>query len=56
MGEFGRISGGQVPKSEDASNREHLKQVGEDIRHERIAGRFAKAHRKRPWWKFWARR
>ena len=55
MSEFGRSGGGQLPH-EEGSTSEHFKQVGEDVRHEREAERVAKAHPKRPWWKFWAKR
>jgi hypothetical protein len=39
-----------------AAQREHLKEVGVDLHHEREGERVAKAHPKRPWWKFWAKR
>jgi hypothetical protein len=55
MSEFGR-SGPQLPHDE-ASQKEHLKEVEEDLHHEHEAERVAKAHpkRERPWWKFWAK-
>jgi hypothetical protein len=55
MSEFGR-SGPQLPRNE-ASQKEHLKEVEEDLHHEHEAARVAKAHPKtgRPWWKFWAK-
>jgi hypothetical protein len=42
---------------DEAAQKEHLKEVGEDLQHEHEAGRVAKAHPKigRPWWKFWAK-
>jgi hypothetical protein len=42
---------------EEASQKEHLKEVEEDLHHEHEAERVAKAHPKteRPWWKFWAK-
>lgn len=56
MSEFGR-AGGPLPHDE-ASQKEHLVEVGEDLHHEHEAERVAQAHptRERPWWKFWARR
>jgi len=54
MGDWGRASGDRVPHDE-ASTREHFKEVGEDIRREREAERIEKAHRTRPWWKFWVK-
>ena len=55
MGEFGR-SGPQLPHDE-ASQKEHLKEVEEDLHHEHEAERVARAHPKieRPWWKFRAK-
>jgi hypothetical protein len=55
VGEFGR-SGPQLPHDK-ASQKEHLKEVEEDLRHEHEAERVAKPHPKteRPWWKFWAK-
>lgn len=53
MSEFGR-SGPPLPHNE-ASQKEHLKEVEEDLHHEREAERVAKAHPERPWWKFWAK-
>jgi len=55
MSEFGRSGGGQVPH-EEASTEEHFNQVGDAIRRDREADKVAKAHRKRPWWKFWGKR
>jgi hypothetical protein len=56
MGEFGRGAGGQLPH-EEASTREHFKQVEESIRHEHEADQIAKDQpKKRPWWKFWITR
>ena len=55
MSEFGYAGGGQAPH-EEGSTREHFKQLEEDIHHEREADRFARAHPKRPWWKFWGKR
>jgi uncharacterized phage-associated protein len=54
MSEWGR-GGGQVPRNE-AAQREHLKEVQEDLQRDREAERVAKAHHKRPWWKFWGKR
>jgi hypothetical protein len=55
VSEFGR-SGSQLPH-DGASQKEHLKEVGEDLHHELEAERVAKAHPKTepPWWKFWAK-
>ena len=55
MGEFGR-SGPQFPHDE-ASQKEHLKEVEEDLHNAREAERVVNAHPKteRPWWKFWAK-
>ena len=53
VSEFGR-SGSQLPHDE-ASQKEHLKEVREDLHHEHEAEHIAKAHPKRPWWKFWAK-
>jgi uncharacterized phage-associated protein len=53
VSEFGR-SGSWLPHDE-AAEKEHLKEVGEDLRHEHEAERVAKAHPKRPWWKFWVK-
>ena len=55
MSEFGYAGGGQAPH-EEGSTREHFNQLEEDLHHEREADRFAKAHPKRPWWKFWGKR
>ena len=55
MSEFGYAGGGQAPHEEE-STREHFMQVEEDLRHEREADKLAKAHPKRPWWKFWGKR
>ena len=55
MSEWSRIGGGWLPHDE-ASTKEHFKVVGDDVRHEREAERVGKAHRKRPWWKFWSKR
>ena len=41
---------------EEASTEEHFNQVGDAIRRDREADKVAKAHRKRPWWKFWGKR
>jgi hypothetical protein len=54
MSEWGR-GGGQVPRNE-AAQREHLKEVQEDLQRDRQADRVAKAHHKRPWWQFWRSR
>jgi hypothetical protein len=54
MGEFGR-SGGPLPH-DSASTEEHFKELEEDLHHEREGERVAKAHPKRRWWKFWAKR
>ena len=43
-------------KRDEASTREHFKEVEEGVRHDRQAEQVAKAHRKRPWWKFWGKR
>ena len=51
VSEFGR-SGPQLPHDE-ASQKEHLKELEEDLHHEREGERVAKAQRKRPWWRFW---
>jgi hypothetical protein len=51
MGEFGR-SGGPLPHDR-ASTEEHFEK---DLYHEREGERAAKAHPKRPWWRFWAKR
>jgi hypothetical protein len=42
---------------DEAAQKEHLKDVGEDLRHEHEAERVAKSHPKtgRPWWKFWVK-
>jgi hypothetical protein len=55
VSEFGR-SGPQLPHDE-ASQKEHLREVEEDLHHEHEADRVAKAHSTtdRPWWKFWAK-
>ena len=55
MGDWGRSGGERIPHDE-ASTKEHFEEVAHDIRHDREADRIAKAHRTRPWWKFWARR
>jgi hypothetical protein len=55
MSEWSRSSGAWLPHDE-ASTKEHFEEVADDIRHERAAGRVVKAHRPRPWWKFWAKR
>jgi len=55
MGDWGWIGGPQLPH-EEASTSEHFKEVGEDVRGEREAERIAKAHPKRPRWKFWGKR
>jgi hypothetical protein len=54
MSEFGR-SGGRAPQDK-ASTSEHFKEMAEDVRHDREAHRVAKARRRRPWWKVWAKR
>ena len=54
MGEFGR-SGGPLPHDR-ASTEEHFKELEEDLHHEREGERVAKAHPKRAWWRFWAKR
>ena len=54
MSEFGR-SGGQLPNNE-ASQREHFREVGEDIRRERELDKIEAPKRERPWWRFWRRR
>jgi hypothetical protein len=54
MSEFGR-TGPQLP-NEEAAQREHFKEVEEDLRLDHEANRVAKAGHKPPWWKFWARR
>ena len=54
MSEFGRW-GGRLPHDR-ASTEEHFKELEEDLHHEREGERVAKAHPKRPWWKFWAKR
>jgi hypothetical protein len=54
MTEFGR-TGGPLPHN-PASVSEHQKEFAEDLHQEREAERFAKAHPKRPWWRFWAKR
>ena len=38
------------------STEEHFKEIEEDLHHEGEAERVAKAHPKRAWWKFWAKR
>jgi hypothetical protein len=54
VSEFGR-SGPWLPHDE-ASEKERLKEVREDLHHEQEAKRVAKAHPKtEPWWKFWAK-
>jgi len=55
VSEFGR-SGPWLPHDE-AAQKEHLEEVGEDLRHEREAERVATSHPKtgRPWWKFWVK-
>ena len=55
MSEWSRIGGGWLPHDE-ASTKEHFKEVGEDVRQEREAERVGKAHRKHPGWKFWSKR
>jgi hypothetical protein len=50
VSEWGR-GGGQVPRNE-AAQREHLKEVQEDLQRDREAERVAKARHKRPWWQF----
>jgi hypothetical protein len=55
MSEWSRIGGGWLPHDE-ASTKEHFKEVEEDLRRDHEANRVAKAGHKRPWWKFWARR
>jgi hypothetical protein len=55
MGEFGRSARGELPEG-DASVREHFEQVGDAVRHEREADRVAKERRRRPSWRFWAKR
>ena len=55
MGDWGWIGGPQLPH-EEASTSEHFKEVGEDVSRERESEHIAKAHRKRPWWKFWSKR
>lgn len=55
MSEWSRSSGQQLPHEEHAT-REHFEQVGDDIHRAREADRVAKAHRRRPWWKFWSKR
>jgi hypothetical protein len=42
---------------DEAAQKEHLEEVGEDLRHEREAERVATSHPKtgRPWWKFWVK-
>jgi hypothetical protein len=52
MSEWSRIGGGWLPHDE-ASTKEHFKEVGEDVRHERDAAHVAKADHKRRWWQFW---
>jgi len=54
MSEWGRV-GGPVPRNE-AAQREHLKEVQEDLQWDREADRVVKAHAKRSWWKFWSKR
>ncbi|HET9248953.1 MAG TPA: hypothetical protein VFP13_03305 [Actinomycetota bacterium] len=54
MSEFGR-SGGQLPHDE-ASTREHFKEMEEDLHHEREGERAAEKHPRRPWWRLWAKR
>ena len=49
MGEFGR-TGPQLPH-EEAAQREHFKEVDEDLRHDREADRVAKGHVTRPRWR-----
>jgi len=55
MSDWGRSSGERTPHDE-ASTKEHFEEVAHDIRRDREADRIARAHRIRPWWKFWARR
>ena len=55
MSDWGRASGERIPHDE-ASTKEHFEEVAEDIRKEREAERFEKAHRTRPRWKVWAKR
>jgi hypothetical protein len=55
VSEWSRSSGASVPH-EEASTREHFKEVGEDIRRARESEKVARAGRKRPWWAFWRRR
>lgn len=54
MSDWGRASGERIPHDE-ASTKEHFNEVADDIRKEREAERIEKAHRTRPWWKFWAK-
>jgi hypothetical protein len=54
MSDWGRSGGERIPHDE-AATKEHFKEVADDIRQEREAERFEKAHRTRPWWKFWAK-
>ena len=54
MGEFGR-SGPQLHHDE-AAQREHLKEVQEDLQREHEADPVVRASHKWPWWRFWARR
>jgi uncharacterized phage-associated protein len=54
-GAFGYPGWGTQPHDED-SVREHLNQVEETVRHDRQADKVAKAHHRRPWWKFWEKR
>jgi hypothetical protein len=47
---------GDAMPRDAASQREHLKQVEEGLRHEHEADQAALAQRgKPPWWKFWTR-
>jgi hypothetical protein len=55
MSEFSVMGLGQAPHEEE-STREHFKEVEEDVRHDRDADEVAKAHSRRPWWRFWGKR
>lgn len=54
-GAFGYPGWGAQPHDKDAAQ-EHFDQVREVVRHDRAADEVAKAHPKRPWWKFWGKR
>jgi hypothetical protein len=58
MTQFGRL--GPTTPNEQAAAEEHLREVGEDIQHEKAADAVVKASTpagaKRPWWKFWSKR